>query len=68
MNEFNAVLNWITLGQQVVEKGASVMNQIRAVLAANGIEADTAALDAVIADAERRKEQARIDAGLPPSL
>lgn len=68
MNEFQAALNWLALGQQVFEKGAGVYAQIKAVLAANGIEADTAALDAVIADAERRKEQARIDAGLPPSL
>ena len=45
-----------------VAERMGVMAQIRGVLAANGIEADTAALDAVIADAERRKAQAEADA------
>lgn len=65
MNEFAAVMQWIALGQQAIAKGAEVMAQIKGVLAANGIEADTAALDAVIADADRRKKLAEDDARPP---
>lgn len=68
MDQWQAILQWLALGEKVVLAGADVLAQVRAVLAANGIEADTAALDAVIVDAARREEQARIDAGLPPSV
>lgn len=50
-----AVIQWITIGQQVFAQGSGVWTQINAVLKANGIEADTAELDKVIIDAERRK-------------
>lgn len=57
-----AIIQWIALGQQVFEKGSAVWSQIQAVLAANGIEADTAELDKVIIDAERRKAIAEAEA------
>lgn len=62
MNELQSVLQWLAIGQQVVQAGAGVMAQIRSVLEANGIEADTAALDQVIADADRRRAIAEREA------
>lgn len=62
MLTFAAIMQWITLGQQVFEKGASAFNAVKAALAANGIEADTAELDKVIADADRRKALAENEA------
>ena len=56
------VLKWLALAQQIKAAGEGPWNQIKAVLAANGIEADTAALDVVIADADRRKALAEADA------
>ena len=60
--DLQAALQWLGVLQQVVNAGGSVYAQIKGVLAANGIEADTAALDVVIADAERRRAQAEQDA------
>lgn len=62
MNGLQAALQWLALGQQVVAAGAGVLGQIQDVLKANGIEADTAALEQVIADADRRKALAERDA------
>jgi hypothetical protein len=62
VNELQTALAWLSLGQQVITAGEDVWNQIKGVLAANGIEADNAHLDAVIADAARRKAQAEADA------
>lgn len=62
MDQLQIALQWLALGQQVFAKGEAVWNQIKGVLSANGIEADTAALDQVIADASRRKAQAERDA------
>ncbi len=62
MNELQTALKWLALGQQVFAAGAGPWSQIKDVLAANGIEADTAVLDAVIADADRRKALAEADA------
>ena len=56
-------LQWLQVGQQVIAAGAGVWSQIQAVLRSNGIEADTSALDEVIADAERRKAIALAEAG-----
>jgi hypothetical protein len=57
-----AIIQWITLGQQVFERGSAVWAQIQGVLKANGIEADTSELDKVIIDAERRKAIAEAEA------
>lgn len=58
----SALMQWITLGQSVVDKGAAAMAAVKAAAAAHGIEQDTAALDAVILDAERRKAIAQHEA------
>lgn len=62
MGELQTALKWLALGQQVIAAGAGPWAEIKAVMAAHGIEADTAALDAVIADADRRKALAEADA------
>lgn len=62
MNELETAMKWLALGQQIVERGTLVWEQIKLVLSQHGIEADTVALDAVIADADRRKAQAEADA------
>lgn len=59
-----ALIQWLTIGEQVFDKGATVWADIQKVLAAHGIAADTAALDAVIADAARRKALAEQDAAV----
>jgi hypothetical protein len=60
--ELQAALSWLGVLQQVIDAGGGVMSEIKGVLSAHGIEADTAALDVVIADAERRRAQAEADA------
>lgn len=62
MNELETAMKWLALGQQIVQRGTAVWEQIKGVLAQHGIEADTVALDDVIADADRRKAQAERDA------
>jgi hypothetical protein len=62
MDQLQAALKWLALAQQIIAAGSGPWNQIKAVLAAHGIEADTAALDEAIADAGRRKAQAEADA------
>lgn len=59
------LIQWLTIGDQVFDKGQAVWSDIRKVLEAHGIAADNAALDAVIADAARRKALAQQDAGSP---
>lgn len=56
-----AILQWIALFDKI-KANAKVFDQIKGVLAANNIEADTAALDEVIADATRRKALAEREA------
>lgn len=58
-----ALMQWIALGEQVIEAGKGPLNDVRAALAAHGIAADTAQLDAVILDGERRKALAEHEAG-----
>lgn len=53
-----AILQWVGLIQQLAPRWA----QFKAFLAENGIAEDTAALDAVIIDAERRKAIAEAEA------
>lgn len=50
-----ALIQWITIGEQVWQKGEGLWNQIKQVLADNGIDADTSKIDESIADADRRK-------------
>lgn len=60
-----AVLQWLDIAQQIEAKGEGVWTAIKAVLVDHGIEADTAALDAAIADAARRKALAEHEAAGP---
>lgn len=62
MVELEAALKWLAFGQQVVTAGAGALAAVKAAAAANGVQADTAAMEAVIADAERRKKLAEEDA------
>ena len=55
-------VKWLQFGQAIMAQGLGAWNAIKAAAAANGVEADTAALDAVIVDAARREEIARRDA------
>lgn len=59
-----ALLQWISIGEQVIDKGTAAWSDIQAALARNGIEADNALLDAVIADDVRRKGLAEQDAAV----
>jgi hypothetical protein len=59
---FAAALQWIQVGQKVIQAGAPVLAEIKATMARHGIEADTSALDAVIVDAARRKAIAEAEA------
>ena len=63
---FTAIVQWIGLLQQIVTGGTTVWDKIKAILVDHGIDADTAALDAVILDAAARKAQAQADATPPP--
>lgn len=51
-----------TLIHKIVQGGAPLVADIRAVLANHGVEADTAFLDQVIADAARRQRIAKAEA------
>lgn len=57
-----ALLQWITLGEKLIAAGEGPLNAVLAAAAAHGITQDTAALNAVILDAERRKALAAADA------
>jgi len=59
------ILKWIGLFQQIHTAGGSAWADVKAALANHGIEADTAALDAVIADADARAARRRGDAAEP---
>lgn len=50
-----ALLEWIALGEKLISTGTGAIDAVKAAAAARGVEQDTAALDAVILDAERRK-------------
>ena len=60
--DVQAILQWIGVLQRIQASGGTAYAEIKGVLAAHGIEADTAALDAVIADASRRKAIAQREA------
>jgi hypothetical protein len=57
-----AVLQWIEIGQKVIEAGAPAWQSLKAALAKHGIETDTEQLNAVIIDAERRRLIAEAEA------
>jgi hypothetical protein len=61
--DLNGVIQWINALEQIKAKGQPVVDAIRSALAAHGIDADNALLDAVIADDARREQLARQDAG-----
>ena len=50
-----ALLEWIALGEKLIEAGKGPFNAVMATVATHGVTQDTTALDAVILDAERRK-------------
>ena len=50
-----ALLEWIALGEKLINTGMGAIDAVKAAAVARGVEQDTAALDAVILDAERRK-------------
>lgn len=57
-----ALIEWIALGEKVIAAGKGPLSAVVAAAAAHGIAADTAQLDAVILDAERRKAIAAAEA------
>ena len=65
LESLKVALQWLTIGQQVIAKGSAAFGAVKAALAAHGIEADTSALDAVIADGEARAARARAEANAP---
>ena len=58
-----ALAEWIALGEKVLAAGADVLAAVRAAAGTYGVASDTAHLEAVIADAERRKALAESEAG-----
>lgn len=61
-----ALLEWVHLGEQLIASGQGAYNAVKDAAAAHGVLADTAQLDAVILDAERRKALAEAEAGDRP--
>lgn len=59
----DVVLKWLGLLPQIISGGTAVYASVKAALAAHGIEAENAELDAVMADADRRKALALHEAG-----
>lgn len=60
-----SLAEWLTLGEKVIKAGSGALAAVKTALAAQGVEADTAQLDAVIVDAERRKALAEAEARGP---
>jgi hypothetical protein len=67
MITLEAVMAWITLLPKVVDGGKNLFDVIKAVLVNNGIDHDTAALDAAILDADKRKAIADAEAKGTPA-
>jgi hypothetical protein len=66
-----ALTEWLALGEKVIKAGAGAMAAVKAAAASQGVEQDTAQLDAVILDAERRKALAEAEAAgtpVPPTV
>lgn len=57
-----ALMQWIALGEKVLDAGKGPLNAVIAAAAAHGVEQDTAQLNAVIVDGERRKAIAAAEA------
>lgn len=57
-----ALLEWITLGEKLIDAGKGPFDAVMATVATHGITQDTAACEAVIIDAERRKAIAQAEA------
>lgn len=60
--DIEAVIKWVGVLQRLRAAGQPALDAVRQALAAHGIEADNALLDAVIADDIRREAIARKDA------
>ena len=57
-----AIIAWIQIGQQVFDQGTALWERIKPLLHDAGIDTDNAALDAVILDAQARRDRALRDA------
>jgi hypothetical protein len=57
------LIEWMKIGQRVIEVGMPLWNDIKLVLANHGVEADSALLEQVIEDAARRQALAEAEAG-----
>jgi len=53
------ILAALGLANTIIHTGSELWGQIKTILQSNGIEADYAALDAMVADAEARKARAQ---------
>lgn len=60
-NDINTAVAALNLVQQIIAGGAPVAAQIKAALQSNNASADTAILDAIIADAAAGEAQAKAD-------
>lgn len=61
-NDLQTAINWLNFGQAIMRAGGGAWTAIKSAAQAHGVEADTAALDADLIDAERRKGLAERDA------
>ena len=62
MFSIDFILKWIGILPQIAQAGSAAVAAVKGALAAHGIEADTAELDAVALDADRRKAIAEAEA------
>ena len=62
MTDLKAAMDWLAFGQAVFSAGTAAWTRVKDAASEAGIVHDTAALDAVIEDAERRKALAQHDA------
>ena len=60
--DVNAAITWLQLLPRIIDAGQPAVNAIVKTLKDHGIEADTTALDAVIADADARRARAEREA------
>lgn len=58
-----AIIQWIAVLERVQAAGGKGWAEIKAAIAAQGFEADTAAIDAALEDVARRKAIAAREAG-----
>lgn len=60
--DLEMAMKWLAFGQAVFSAGTGAWQRVKDAATEAGVEHDTAALDAVIEDAARRKAQAERDA------